>query len=283
MFDLQKIKELIAKCEWRWAKSYINVPHEYIVRGRCALTERDFNYIVNAQRELGTYEQWGKYNFPYLYIDGYKYWTMGSPINETTIINRQKVFGEYDQIAAQYDDLFNDSSSKTQDAQVADMLSGMCGSIYEVGCGTGLLLDIKNISPKDYQGIDPSRAMLDRFRVKHPSYSQRVSRKAFEESQPRYLDSANVVSLYGSISYIMKPYIEMLAQRHRGLFLMFYAQDCMLITYERTGVQMHHFSYAPSYLASIFKGCRMFPYGNYIIVTTLNFDMNRVRSVKCVL
>jgi hypothetical protein len=43
------------------------------------------------QREHGVEEQWGKYNFPYLYIDDYKYWTMGAPIEETIIINRARI------------------------------------------------------------------------------------------------------------------------------------------------------------------------------------------------
>lgn len=32
-----------------------------------------------------------KYYHPYLYIDDYKYWTMGAPVEETIIINRAKV------------------------------------------------------------------------------------------------------------------------------------------------------------------------------------------------
>ena len=35
--------------------------------------------------------RWGKYNFPYLIIDGWKYWTMGAPIEETIIINRAEI------------------------------------------------------------------------------------------------------------------------------------------------------------------------------------------------
>ena len=66
-------------------------PHEYIVRGKCPLTEEEFVYFVNMQREHGVKEHWGKYFHPYLYIDDYKYWTMGAPIEETIIMNRAKV------------------------------------------------------------------------------------------------------------------------------------------------------------------------------------------------
>jgi dUTP pyrophosphatase len=66
-------------------------PHEYIVKDKCSLSEEEFEYFVNMQRQHGVKEQWGKYNNPYLYIDDYKYWTMGAPIEETTVINRAKV------------------------------------------------------------------------------------------------------------------------------------------------------------------------------------------------
>ena len=36
-------------------------------------------------------ERWGKYITPYLYIDDYKYWTMGAPVEETIVMNRAKV------------------------------------------------------------------------------------------------------------------------------------------------------------------------------------------------
>jgi len=42
------------------------------------------------QREHGIVMKWGPYNFPYLIVDGYRYWTMGSPYEETIILNRAK-------------------------------------------------------------------------------------------------------------------------------------------------------------------------------------------------
>jgi hypothetical protein len=32
-------------------------------------------------------------------MDGYKYWTMGDPIPDTIILNRQKVFSEFDTLS----------------------------------------------------------------------------------------------------------------------------------------------------------------------------------------
>ena len=48
-------------------------------------------YFIDMQRRFGVYEHWEKYYHPYLYIDGYKYWTMGAPVEETIVMNRAKV------------------------------------------------------------------------------------------------------------------------------------------------------------------------------------------------
>lgn len=86
----EKLRELIARCEWTFAKTMPFAPHEYIFKGRCPLSAEEFEYFVNMQREHGIRERWGKYNNPYLYVDDYKYWTMGAPLEETTVINRAK-------------------------------------------------------------------------------------------------------------------------------------------------------------------------------------------------
>ena len=75
-YDLNRIAELLRNEKWTWAKTMPGIPHEYIVRDKCLMGEENFLMIVLAQRDLGTNEIWGKYHFPYLYVDGYKYWTM---------------------------------------------------------------------------------------------------------------------------------------------------------------------------------------------------------------
>lgn len=89
--NYDKLREMIARCEWTFAKTMPFAPHEYIVKEKCPLTTEEFEYFVNMQREHGVEEHWGKYNNPYLYIDDYKYWTMGAPLENTTVINRAKV------------------------------------------------------------------------------------------------------------------------------------------------------------------------------------------------
>ena len=91
-----KIRGMIARFRWTFAKTMPWAPHEYIVRGECPLTEEEFLYFIDMQRRFGVHERWGSYNLPYLYIDNYKYWTMGAPYEETTIINRARTlhFGQ---------------------------------------------------------------------------------------------------------------------------------------------------------------------------------------------
>ena len=88
--DYDKLRKMITRCEWTFAKTMPFAPHEYIVKERCPLSAEEFEYFVNMQREHGIRERWGKYNNPYLYIDDYKYWTMGAPLEDTTVINRAK-------------------------------------------------------------------------------------------------------------------------------------------------------------------------------------------------
>ena len=88
--NYDKLREMIACCQWKFAKTMPFAPHEYIVRDKCPLTDEEFVYFVDMQRRFGVKERWGKYNNPYLYIDDYKYWTMGAPYDETTVINRAK-------------------------------------------------------------------------------------------------------------------------------------------------------------------------------------------------
>ncbi|MBQ3628049.1 MAG: hypothetical protein II947_03340 [Bacteroidaceae bacterium] len=88
--NYHKLRKMIVRCKWTFAKTMPFAPHEYIVRDKCPLTDEEFVYFVDMQRRFGVKERWGKYNNPYLYIDDYKYWTMGAPIEETKVINRAK-------------------------------------------------------------------------------------------------------------------------------------------------------------------------------------------------
>lgn len=83
------IEETIISAEYVFAKSMPYLPHSYTVRDWW--TNQDaFKEAVQFIRDKGVKERFGKRYFVYWYCAGYKYWTMGSPIQQTKLINRAK-------------------------------------------------------------------------------------------------------------------------------------------------------------------------------------------------
>jgi hypothetical protein len=80
--------------EWTFAKTMPEWPHEYVVRDRAdeALFERLVVHIRTHGREARFYER------PIVYYEenGLVYWTMGAPLQETTVINRCKSEDTYE-------------------------------------------------------------------------------------------------------------------------------------------------------------------------------------------
>ena len=255
-------RTLITRVQWTWAKTYISIPHEYIVRGRCGLTDTEFVYLINAQREYGIPEQWHKYNFPYLYIDGYKYWTMGSPIDETTVINRQKVFSEFDSIDAtevqHSDELYNQVSQLFHDT-----FPGR--DVYEAGCGIGITYERFHLDPYKYRGVDPSKKAIEQFKAAHPELSRRLFVNSFEESVNYWKQgTAVVLATFGAASYFMPPYLKILAESGLDYFLMFYREGFCPEQFK----DMHHFIYGVCDLSVNFPKGYIHPVDNYQIVTS---------------
>lgn len=263
--DCEFLLDCIGRNRWSWASTMPTIPHEYIVRKRCSLSHEEFDKFVILQRNHGIHMKWGRYNFPYLHVDGYKYWTMGAPINETVIINRQKLFDEYNAIAPIYDSLFQDEQFKKEDEAIANKLDGLLkGTIFEIGCGTGKLIEKINIDANYYTGIDPSKSMLSIFHNKFPEFQSHTINKAFEEYEfKKRFDWC--VSLYGSMSYIMSPYIRRIEDFCDRYFLMFYAPNYTPVTYVKSGVKMHHFNYSVDNLRQLLPSARLFRFNNYIV------------------
>ena len=86
---MNETAEFLQKQNWTFAKTYADrAPHEYIVRGKVSGMDQEFADAVIHIRENGIpMHFWGQ-EYIYLYLDGRLYWTMGEPIEETTIINR---------------------------------------------------------------------------------------------------------------------------------------------------------------------------------------------------
>ncbi|MEO1234323.1 MAG: methyltransferase domain-containing protein [Myxococcota bacterium] len=108
----------------------------------------------------------------------------------------------YDELAVGYDDYHVDNKSLAENRFVAGRIAARIDastSVLDVGCGTGLLLDLIDIPPDRYLGVDVSEGMLQRAKKKHPHH-----RFVTADAQRMSSDLGRfdlVVSLFGSPSY----------------------------------------------------------------------------------
>ena len=87
--------EFINSSQWIFAKTYaLTWPHEYLVRER--VDRVLFDALVRHIRQHGFEGRFYQRVLTYFAEDGLLYWTMGEPIEETTIINRCKEEGSYE-------------------------------------------------------------------------------------------------------------------------------------------------------------------------------------------
>ena len=84
----KELTEELEKVKWTFAKSMPTIPHEYTLRKN--MPDELFVDMVVAIRALGVVEYFWKKPYTYFYANGYKYWTMGNPLEDTTLINRAK-------------------------------------------------------------------------------------------------------------------------------------------------------------------------------------------------
>ena len=91
---LDELRKFIDTIQWTFAKTMPEWPHEYIVRNRVDSVR--FNTLVRHIRQHGFEGHFYQRVLTYFAEDGLLYWTMGAPIEETTIINRCKEEGSYE-------------------------------------------------------------------------------------------------------------------------------------------------------------------------------------------
>ena len=104
--DLPELLEVPAPDEWAWAKDFIarrkwreavtyrkTAPHEYTVREWEVGTQanRDFDQFTIYVRRFGYADVFYKIRHIYWAVAEFKYWTMGWPVEQTTVINRARV------------------------------------------------------------------------------------------------------------------------------------------------------------------------------------------------
>jgi len=117
----------------------------------------------------------------------------------------------WDRLAASYDDLYKDRWSWLEDEHLAKRVRRLYaeageGSVLDIGCGTGLGLEMLP-EGANYYGVDVSPRMIAVAKAKHPAY-----RHHFQASDMVHLkgvpsDSFDlVISLHGPLSYCRDPW-----------------------------------------------------------------------------
>lgn len=110
----------------------------------------------------------------------------------------------YDEVANRYDHHHVDAKSVAENRYVGRYLEARIRPgmrVVDLGCGTGLFLELCPVLPEDYLGLDISSGMLEQARRKYPQH--RFSKGDMQvRNEPVADGSADlVVSLFGSVSY----------------------------------------------------------------------------------
>ena len=256
--SINNLKSFIDKSHWRFAKTMPGIPHWYTLKSDC--DNNEFEQAVQTIRKDGYDDPYYGKVYRAINVGSYKYWTMGAPVKETTLINRKKLTKvSYDLIAPLYDKMFLDESFVTENSQVIERISYSGGSVLDIGCGTGMLLDY--IKPDSYLGVDPSLGMLAKFKKKYRDKKYKTIPIRYEDWKTnRKFDY--IVSLFGSPSYIpFKDLKQIKNKLKKGgkMFLMFYAPNYVPVTYKKADVFIPHFQYKK------IPYCVEFYYNEYVI------------------
>ena len=83
----ENIRLFIARSLWTFAKTMPATPHEYTQRKHAQMDEQFVDFVKHI-RAFGYDKRFFSKTFRYLDFDGWQYWTMGSDIPSTIIINR---------------------------------------------------------------------------------------------------------------------------------------------------------------------------------------------------
>jgi hypothetical protein len=82
----EDLRRFVTDEQWTYAKTMPDWPHEYLVRKR--VDEKLFERTVMHIRSNGLEGRFYQRKITYYEEGGLVYWTMGSPLDQTIIINR---------------------------------------------------------------------------------------------------------------------------------------------------------------------------------------------------
>lgn len=199
-------------------------------------------------------------------IDNHYYWVSTTAGRlKHTIINREQISDITDYVNIDsYDALFENDTCVEEDIAICEMIGQLEGSVLDVGCGTGLLLHIKDI--EDYKGIDASPLMINKLIEKFPNRKHQVMICRVEDYAKTLRTYDNVIALF-SASYIFFPEVFMRLWNKTGkLFLMFYKEDYTPVTHEKLGINAEYSKWTKQDLEEVFEGLNVTEFNNYYIV-----------------
>ena len=85
----EELIQALTKASFRYAKTMPRFPHWYTLKTTWE-KKREFNAAVVAVRKYGEARRFFKRTFTYFDHGDYTYWTMGSPVRKTLLINRAR-------------------------------------------------------------------------------------------------------------------------------------------------------------------------------------------------
>jgi hypothetical protein len=94
-FTLEDVARELPGKKYHFAVTMRRYPHWYTLRKEWTDDEA-FKKIVQFIRDNGYIEYFWRKPFTMFNLGEYKYWTMGNPIEDTTLINRAKILPKRD-------------------------------------------------------------------------------------------------------------------------------------------------------------------------------------------
>lgn len=86
---IEEIVDFIDGNRWTFAKTMPWHPHEYTLKANVSDPHMFERFVMHIRRN-GYDKSFGKRAFTYFDVGIWQYWTMGSPLDETILINRAK-------------------------------------------------------------------------------------------------------------------------------------------------------------------------------------------------
>lgn len=88
---LRALQLRVEEHEFQFAKTMATNPHWYTLRKTWA--DAEFAAFVIDIRRYGTIRYFGRWPYVHLDLGNFTYWTMGYPVEQTTLVNRKALWG----------------------------------------------------------------------------------------------------------------------------------------------------------------------------------------------